>query len=86
MQSIAVLDRQMARDHAERSRALNLAAQRLVERLFGCWQHNLSRPFTRNGKTYRVCLKCGLFKDFDLSTWKTHGSAYASAPHSLSRH
>ena len=84
MQSVAVLNEKMINDHAERSRALNNAAHRLVVRLFGCWQHDLSRPFTRNGKTYRVCVKCGLSRDFNLNTWETHGASYASPPASLS--
>ena len=85
MQSIAALNQQTANDYAERSRALNSAAQRLVARLVGgCWQHDLSRPFTRNGKTYRVCMKCGLSRDFNLSTWETHGAFYAPPPASLS--
>jgi hypothetical protein len=29
------------------------------ELLFGCWHRNLSRPFTRSGWTYEVCLNCG---------------------------
>jgi len=77
MQSVAVLNQRMNDDYAQRSRALNHAAQRLVNRLLGCWQHDLSRPFTRNGKSYRVCMKCGMSKDFNLSTWKTHGAPYA---------
>ncbi len=86
MQSIEVLNRQMIKDHAERSRALTNAAQRLVTRLMGgCWQHNLSRPFTRNGKTYRVCMNCGLSRDFNLSTWQTQGASYALPPNSVSR-
>jgi hypothetical protein len=85
MQSIAVLNRQMSKDYEERSRALNNAAQRLVARLLGgCWQHDLSRPFTRNGKTYRVCMNCGLSRDFNLSTWETQGASYALPPGSLS--
>ena len=85
MQSIATLNQQMTKDYEERSRALNSAAQRLVARLVGgCWQHDLSRPFTRNGKTYRVCMKCGLSRDFNLSTWETHGASYAPPPASLS--
>ena len=79
MQSVAVLNEKMNKGYAERSRELNNAAQRLVVRLFGCWQHDLSRPFTRNGKTPRVCLKCGLSRDFNLTTWKTQGASY-SAP------
>lgn len=85
MQSIAALNQQMTKDYEERTRALNNAAQRLVARLVGgCWQHDLSRPFTRNGKTYRVCMKCGLSRDFNLSTWETHGASYAPPPASLS--
>ena len=77
MQSVAVLNQQIIKDHAERSRALKDAAQRVVVRLLGCWQHDLSRPFTRNGKTYRVCLNCGLSRDFNLDTWETHGVSRA---------
>lgn len=81
MQSVAVLNEKMIN---ERGRTLNNAAQRLVVRLFGCWQHELSRPFTRNGKTHRVCIKCGLSRDFNLDTWETHGASYAPPPSSLS--
>ena len=77
MQSVAVLTQQMTKDHAERSRALKDAAERVVVRLLGCWQHDLSRPFTRNGKTHRVCLKCGLSREFNLNTWETHGASRA---------
>ena len=81
MQSVATLNQKIIND---RSRALNNAAQRLVVRLFGCWQHELTRPFTRNGKTYRVCVKCGLSRDFNLNTWETHGASYSLPPSSLS--
>jgi hypothetical protein len=33
--------------------------KRVVELLFGCWGHNLSRPFTLSGWTYEVYLNCG---------------------------
>ena len=33
--------------------------KRVMEFLFGCWYHNLSRPFTLSGWTYEVCLNCG---------------------------
>ena len=85
MQSIAVLDQQMIKNQAERSRALNNAAGRLVQRLLGCWQHDLSRPFTSEGKTYRVCMKCGLSRDFNLAAWKTQGASYALPPRLLSQ-
>lgn len=83
MQSVATIDQRMMKD-AHRMSALNDAAKRLVQRLLGCWQHDLSRPFTHRGRTYRVCVKCGLSKDFNLATWKTQGVTYALPPVSLS--
>lgn len=53
-------------DYAERVQALNEAAKQLADSLLGCWQHELSRPFAFNGKTYRVCLKCGMMRDLHL--------------------
>jgi hypothetical protein len=83
MQSIAAINQKIV-DHDQRTRALNHAAQRLVQRLFGCWQHDLSRPFTYGGRTYRVCLKCGLSRDFNLTLWKTYGASYALRPNVVS--
>ncbi|HKE56054.1 MAG TPA: hypothetical protein VKB46_05110 [Pyrinomonadaceae bacterium] len=85
MQSVAVLNEKMIAEQAERSRVLSDAAKRLAQRLLGCWQHDLSRPFTSKGKTYRVCLKCGMSRDFNLATWKTHGAFYALPPNSVAR-
>jgi hypothetical protein len=84
MQSIATINEQMIAAEKERSRVLNDAAKRLVQRLLGCWQHDLSRPFTRQGKSYRVCLKCGMTRDFNLDSWRTQGHFYARASRSLS--
>ena len=84
MQSIAVLNQQRIKDQAERTRALNDAAQRVLQRLFGCWQHDLSRPFTYGGRTYRVCMKCGLSRNFNPTTWETYGASYALSPNSIS--
>jgi hypothetical protein len=74
MQSIAMTNQETMRQHNERSQALNEAARRVLQKLFGCWQHDLSRPFTYNGKTYRVCMKCGMSRDFNLITWETQGA------------
>lgn len=41
-----------------------------------CWHRRMSRPFTRDGETYRVCLRCGVHRRFDLDAWKTKGSYY----------
>ena len=47
-----------------------------VTRVFGCHHLSMSRPFTRDDRTYRVCLKCGKRRDFDLETWKMSGPYY----------
>ena len=44
--------------------------------LFFCWHRKMSRPFTRDGETYRVCLRCGVHRQFDLKEWKTRGDYY----------
>lgn len=76
MQSIATINQQRIVDHAARSNALNDAAKRLMQRVLGCWQHDLSRPFSHRGRTYRVCVKCGMARDFNPDDWKTHGPSY----------
>ena len=48
----------------------------LLGRFFGCHHAQLSRPFTRDGSTYRVCLGCGARKGFDLRSWTTYGPFY----------
>jgi len=44
--------------------------------LFRCWHRKMSRPFTRDGHTFRVCLRCGMRRDFDLDAWKSTGDYY----------
>jgi len=73
MQSVLSINQQMTMDHQERRGALNETLGRVLNRVFGCWQHNLSRPFSNNGRTYRICVNCGMSRDFDTTSWKTHG-------------
>jgi len=49
---------------------------RVVSKLWTCWHWRMSRPFTRDGETFRVCLRCGVHRRFDLEQWKTKGSYY----------
>jgi uncharacterized membrane protein len=35
--------------------------------LFGCHHQNLSRVFTLNGQTYRVCCDCGARFEYSLT-------------------
>ena len=48
----------------------------VLVRPWKCWHRRMSRPFTRDGVTYRVCLRCGVHRRFDLDAWKTKGSYY----------
>lgn len=84
MQSYAMLKQQRMKDDAERIRAMNEAAQGVLQRLFGCWQHDLSRPFSYGGRTYRVCVKCGRSRNFNPTTWKTYGASYVLQPNPVS--
>ena len=49
----------------------------LMRRITTCWHRKLSRPFTHGTKTYRVCLRCGMHRDFDLQAWKSKGRFYS---------
>ena len=48
----------------------------VISKFWTCWHRRMSRPFTRDGETYRVCLRCGVHRRFDLEQWKTKGSYY----------
>jgi len=52
------------------------AFKQFIGRPFGCWHRRMSWPMTRDGQTYRACLKCGVRRSFDTKTWKTFGSFY----------
>ena len=45
-------------------------------KLFGCWHKELSRPFSDNRGSYRVCVDCGARKKFDTRTFRTFGTYY----------
>jgi hypothetical protein len=48
----------------------------LMGKIFGCWHKDLSRPFTENKSSYRVCTECGARREFDTKTFKTLGTFY----------
>ncbi|MCS7079594.1 MAG: hypothetical protein NZ585_06025 [Chloracidobacterium sp.] len=56
------------------------AVENTYHRIFGCWHTNMSRPFTINQETYRMCLSCGAHRAFDLQQWKMVGPYYVSRP------
>ena len=41
-----------------------------------CRHRQMTRPFTNDGETYCVCLRCGMQREFDLDTWKMKGPYY----------
>jgi len=59
--------------------ALMVAFVNLVSRTFGCWHSEMSRPFTINHETYRVCLDCGARRQFLPDHWQTTGYFYRQA-------
>jgi hypothetical protein len=44
--------------------------------VFGCPHKEMSRPFSRQGETYRVCINCGARRMFDQKSWKPTGPYY----------
>jgi hypothetical protein len=55
---------------------LTLALARWTGELFGCKHREMSRPFSRHGETYRVCISCGARRRFDEKTWNSSGGYY----------
>lgn len=48
-----------------------------MSRVFSCWHLKLSRPFTRGRDSYRVCIRCGMHRAFDVEAWKSTGRFYS---------
>ena len=47
--------------------------------IFGCTHKEMSRPFSRQGENYRVCIGCGAHRRFDPQTWDSRGPYYYKA-------
>ena len=58
---------------------LNLGLGRWFSGLFGCAHREMSRPFSRHGETFRVCIGCGAHRQFDSKTWESSGPYYYKA-------
>jgi hypothetical protein len=50
-----------------------------LQGFFGCSHKDLSRPFSREGETYRMCLMCGARRQFVASMWEMKGPFYFGA-------
>ncbi len=60
-------------------RAIELI-ENTYHRIFGCWHTDMSRPFTIDQQTYRMCLNCGAHRAFDTEQWKMIGPYYVRRP------
>jgi hypothetical protein len=74
----AVLGTLETYSHGERKRLSSaaFAVGSWFSELFGCQHREMSRPFSRHGETYRVCISCGARRGFDEKTWNSSGSYY----------
>ena len=53
--------------------------QYLMMRASSCWHREMSRPFTHEGASYRICLRCGMKRNFDLQNWRMKGRYHNDA-------
>jgi len=60
------------------NRTSSLKVRNWLGGIFGCQHKDMSRPFSRQGETYRVCLTCGARRQFSESSWETSGPFYFS--------
>ena len=72
---LETLERYSDADQARVSKITH-ALGRWVGEIFGCQHKEMSRPFSRQGETYRVCIGCGARRSFDAQQWKLQGPFY----------
>ena len=58
---------------------ISTAVSNWVGSIFGCSHREMSRPFSRHGETFRVCIDCGAHRQFDSKTWESSGPYYFKA-------
>lgn len=63
-------------DDSRRIAEISRGMGRLLLGIFGCAHKQMSRPFSRHGESYRVCIGCGARRQFDEQTWKPRGPFY----------
>jgi len=65
---------------AQQNASANEGVVGWMTRVLGCWHRELSRPFSSQGQTYRVCVRCGARRPFNLGSWEMQGNFYYSLP------
>ena len=68
-------DRYANHDHGK-VHELASATWNWLGNVFGCPHKEMSRPFSRQGETFRVCITCGARRQFDARKWSMQGSFY----------
>jgi hypothetical protein len=76
--TLGTLDR-YANGDASRLRDVSRNLGNWLVGLFGCTHKQLSRPFSRQGESYRVCIACGAQRRFDAQTWNSRGPFFYKA-------
>jgi len=74
--SLAVLTSVKVNERQSSRQRLLARLRYLFLRVCSCRHPTMSRPFTRDGNTYRVCVRCGMHRGFDLKSWKAQGPFY----------
>ncbi|MDQ4122482.1 MAG: hypothetical protein M3209_13680 [Acidobacteriota bacterium] len=68
--------------HSNETQKLQYATEErpvgILASLFGCRHAELSRPFTSQNESYRVCTNCGARRRFNPNTLQTFGRFYFS--------
>lgn len=76
MHQVISISRPQMLPHYEVLAGLSSAFERLLASLFGCKHRRLGFPITHERGTYRVCVRCGMSRNFDPQTWQSFGPVY----------
>lgn len=76
MQRIITLSPPQSINSQSSGKTLAGSLKAVISSAFRCRHSSMSRPFTRDGQTYRVCTCCGMRRAFDLEKWRTYGPFY----------
>ena len=76
MQAVLGTLEQYSTGHSKRLAGATESVGRWLREIFGCSHKEMSRPFSRHGRSYRVCIACGAQRRFDTQTWNVRGPYY----------
>jgi hypothetical protein len=79
MQAAMGIFEHYARVESKKSPKMTSRMMKWLSEIFGCPHKEMSRPFSRHGETYRVCIACGAHRRFDERTWNSLGPFYYEA-------